>query len=742
MGLFKRKRIIAVASVIYPLGDEPDNILDVVKAGITTASIRKTSAAQAVRSSIMEGMGVKLAQGYNYARNNYYLGMPTSVPQTFLSKDDPILELLCEEHLRGVFTGNTVDVVSTTVSLDNDYDTVVRGLIFSEYDYDFYEDATFATNGSVQTGASLVLSPPMEDADHPGEVGYHLTFTNPDTSVVEIDEWYDEALFESAARVVERVIMEYTLDGGPHQTYSYESGNGDARINIFLRSLTTPASGTFPAMVLKKNNKYLDTDSFSGEPWKTSAAYLTTRSYARRMDLNVDDLMDRIRESESDSDIDYVFVQPGSLINATNREMIKYHYNYFNRIRLAMPDNKPAFDEWMSLYSFDVIGDVVDRNKAENMPAQSIRIKDPEDNAHKTVDMELAWRYISYEEKSGVLADDYVVECGPEEITISKWQSRIPIEEEFDTSKLYFRKRLTADTYAEITVCGAWHENYVYKGRSVQSSAYRAFNDPEGEYGTGFIIPLDYNVLIMLTPRERLQFAQECFHIVFNCYVSKKQKWYQTGFFKVILGIIAVVAIYFSWGAATPWVTGLYTALTVAGLSAIAATIIVALVVVTVFVGISLISQEVGEWAAEKWGPFWGALVQIGTAIALTWGVGAFTGIPFLSPTTLIGQVGLVGSYITMGMAAYTEHAYEALSEKQQAWMDYINQPNDPLEQVEDLLEEMFPDLNIAQKAILPHPETLDEFLGRTLATTEGLTGRLLMPITDMAQLTLTPRLI
>jgi hypothetical protein len=74
--------------------------------------------------------------------------------------------------------------------------------------------------------------------------------------------------------------------------------------------------------------------------------------------------------------------------------------------------------------------------------------------------------------------------------------------------------------------------------------------------------------------------------------------------------------------------------------------------------------------------------------------------------------------------------------------MDYINQPNDPLEQVNDLLEEMFPDLNIAQKAILPHPETLDEFLGRTLTTTEGLTGRLLMPITDMVQLTLTPRLI
>src|SRR5690606_12632646 len=102
---------------------------------------------QSVRDSVLNGMGVKLAQGYNYARNNYYLGMPTSVPQTFGTKDDPVLELLCEEHLAALFPGQVVDVVSTSVVMDNDYDTVVRGLIFNEYDYDFYEDETFATNG-------------------------------------------------------------------------------------------------------------------------------------------------------------------------------------------------------------------------------------------------------------------------------------------------------------------------------------------------------------------------------------------------------------------------------------------------------------------------------------------------------------------------------------------------------------------------------------------------------------------
>jgi hypothetical protein len=82
-----------------------------------------------------------------------------------------------------------------------------------------------------------------------------------------------------------------------------------------------------------------------------------------------------------------------------------------------------------------------------------------------------------------------------------------------------------------------------------------------------------------------------------------------------------------------------------------------------------------------------------------------------------------------------------ALKNEIKTWQDYATGEDNPLKQVEDLMKEMFPDLTFTQQALLPHPESMEEFLGRTLTLVDGLTGRLFTPIHDMVELTLTPRL-
>lgn len=733
MGLFSKK-ITTVSSVIYPLGEEPDAIEDVVKTAVITASLQKTSIPQAIKTSLLDGIGVKISQGFNYASRDYYAGMPNALPFTFREKSDPVLEILSDEYLTGIFSPDVIEVESTTVTYENDYQTVVRTLIFDDYSYDFYEDEAFASTGSIDVGAVLTLTGPFEDTvGHPGEVGYTLLFTNPDTSTVTINEWYDESLFTAAKETVQRVVIEYTRDGGPKETISYRHGGSDARLNLFLRTLTEPVSNTFPAMVLKRDNVYLDEPGFVG-----TNALASTRSYGRRFGINIDDMISRVRENPDEDDIDFAFIQPGTLINATNKEVVKYHFNYFNYLRLNMPDNEPVFNAWVAAHSYPAVS-VTKRNKAENAPAQSIRLADP-DNPTGSVDMEIAWRYISYSEHVGVV-DEYEVECGPQETITSRYSVKIIKSEEYDATNLYLRKALSPTTYAEICVCGLWHENYVYKGKSVQSGVWDAFNDVDGDFGSGFLIPLDYGIFLTLSPRERLQFGQECFHVIFNCYKVVKQKWYQTGIFKVILTIISIAVVYFTWGTTSAWVSGFYNTVLTATSSALVATLVTGAVMAATFVGVSFVAKEVGQWAAEKWGAFWGALVQITAAVLLTKGIGSLPGMPKLTPVNLIEQVAKASSYILMGLSAYTEHSFMALQEEQEAWQDYLNKPDDALQQVTEMMEEMFPDLNIVQKALLPNPESLDEFLGRTLTTTDGLTGRLLMPITDMVELTLTPRL-
>lgn len=750
MGLFSRKTIISVASVIYPMGEVGDGIPDVVAANVITARMQDRSVAKAVRTSILDGVGVKLTQGFNYARSKYYAGLPKGLPSNYATRDNRTLELLIEEHLRRLYPSFTVDVISNSVSYEDGFRAVMQNEVAAAYDYDWAEAETLSATGSIQVGATLEADGPYYDWEsglHLDEVLYYLTFTNPDMSVVQIEEWYPQSIFVGHEARVARVTADYTLSGSVQQTFSYRFGGDDARLNLFLRQLTNEESGTFPAIVLKRDNVYLNNNRFSGGDWKSSAQYRTSKAYGDRMKIDIDIIIEKIRENASQGDIDYAFIQPGVILASTTQVAKKYLFNYFMHLFNTHPDNKPAYDAWIAAAKFPEHS-AVKRNLAENCPAQSFRIYDP-DNQAGTVNMEIAWRYITYEEKVGSLSE-YQVQCGAQEIVVAKWHGKSAVfHEDYDVTKFFIRKPLTESTYAELCVVGLWHENYVYKGHSVQSGVWDMFNDPEGDYGTGFIIPLDYSIFLTLTPRERLQLAQEAFHLVFNCYVARKQKWYETGFFKFVLVIVSAIIIYFSWGTLTKFVAGLYAYLSAtlvvvlgATLAAAIAAVLTAIIVAVVYVGISFVAKEAGEWAAEHWGPAWGAVVQIATAVVLTYGVGQISGMPTLPPGSLVDTVLRTSSFLLTGMSAYTDYTYSALKDEITTWEQYAYGTNNPLNQVNEMMEEAFPDMTIIQQAALPHPETMEEFLGRTLGLTDALTNRLIAPIRDMVELTLTPRLL
>lgn len=756
MGLFSRETTVSVASVIYPLGEELDRIPDVVKAAVITAGLQDTSRSDAIRDSIIKGAGIKLIQGYNYASKYYYAGLPTGYPVAHLVANDPLLEMLCEEYLTDVYPASVVDVKTVSVSYASNVDTIVRQQIESAYNYDFFADAVHTAVGAVDVDASLEYVPlPQDLIGHPTESGYRLTFTNPDTTEEVIDVWYSNILFAGEDTLENRILMEVVLDSDPAFTLSYAYGGADARLNLYLRTLATPQSGTFPAIVLKKKNKYLNTDDFTGTPWATSSAYRTSKVYAQRLGLNLDDLLALVEDNPDEHKIDYAFIQPGTLLTSPNQAAQEYHFNYFHRLFLSMPDNKPAYDAWVSACSYPGIN-YVSKNLARNCPAQSVRILDP-DAASDSVNMEIAWRHITYEVKSGALATPYVVECGTQEEVNSRWRNgRVSFKtENYDVTKLYLRKRLTESTYAELVVTGLWHENYIYKNHTVQSGVWDMFNDPEGDFGTGFLIPLEYEVFLSLSARERLQLSQEAFHIIFNCYKVTKAKWYQTGIFKVVLAIVGIVVIYLSAGTLSAQVGQLYAAIVaalpvtmaLATVAAIAA-VLTALVVVGVSIGVSKVAEEAGEWAAEQWGPAWGAVVQIVTTIALSWGIGkgldASIGYS-VPPTGLAETVLSASSMILAGLSTYTDAQYAELREEQKKWTDYITSPDNPMKELERLMEEWFPEnstQDLARDALFGPKESLDQFLGRTLTLVDGLTYRLTLPISNLSELTLTPRLV
>lgn len=761
MGLFSRDTTVYVSSVMYPLGALPPEVPDLLKSAVITAGFQGNSPVDGINNAIFDGKGIKLRKAFAYARDNYYLGLPEGFPVNHINVNDPVLEALCEEYLAGIYVGHTVDVKTVSVAYSTNVDVKVRQYIETNYNYDFDEEAVHTAFGAVDVDASLEYAPlPPDPVSHAGETGYQLTFTNPDTSEEVLTFWLTTAtaFTDADLLILNRAIMEVVIDTDPAITLSYADGGPSAVLNLYLRNRAHPTSSTYPAIVLKRKNKYIDTDDFLGVPWESSDAWQTSKVYADRMGVDINEVLKLVKDNPDENKIDYAFIQPGTLINSPNQAVINYHWRYFMRLYATLPDNKPAYDDWVAACSYPTVSSV-SKNLAKNCPAQSYRIQDP-DGDRDSLDFAIAWRYMEYQEVAGVLSDTYEIECGSQILVQARHRKGRSGYKTvtYDVTPFYIRKQLNDTTYAELKIVGLWHENYVYKNETVQSAVWDVFNDPEGDFGTGFLIPLEYTLLLELSGRNQLQLAEEAYHIVFNCYKVVKEKWYQTGIFKIVMAIVAIVIIVYSWGTLTAQISSLYSTVyaTVAAavgagvsstvVAAIAASI-TALIVVGVSIGVTTLAGMAGRWAAEHWGAAWGAIVQIAATVVLMYGIGV--GMKSMGmnipPTSLPESVINIAGMTISAMSTYTEAQYAELQESMKKWNDYIANPQNPMEELERMIETFLPESymqTLAQDALFGPKESLDQFLGRTLTSVDGLTYRLTLPINYLSEITLTPRLI
>lgn len=765
MGLFSRDETIYVSSVIYPLGLELDKIPDMIEAAVIGSKMRNQSTPVAIKKTIIDGLGIKLRQAYAYAAKSYYSGLPIGLAHISNSADPDVIAALTLEYLKALYAPTAIELKSVSLVRTTNHQTIVHQQVEAEYNYDFALQRVHTSVFGLPVDSTLVLSALPDDLiNHPDAYGWRLTFTKPDTTIVTFDEWYSKTLFSADDDLIKsRLFIELSVGSGQTQTISYTEGGSDAQLNLFLSNVSTNGSGTFPGLVLKKNNRWFDEWQFhstAGSPppesvWKGTSSYKTSKVYARKLGVDIAPLITQIKENPDEGQIDYVFVQPGTKIASPNQCAHEYHWNYFNRLRLSLPDNKPLFDAW-----YEKIPTYTDPKynwitvKSVNIcPSQSISITDPE-TAGSCVNMEIAWRYMTYEEKVGTLAQPYETEVARDpdsvkEVTYGKGKGRQRIT--YDFTKFYIRKRLTESTYAELLIVGLWHENYVYKGKYVSSGVWDAFNDPDGDFGTGFLIPLEMETYLTLSGREQLQLAQEALHIVFNCYKVVKEKWYQTGFFQFVVMAVGFVLTVVSFGSLGPTVGAIYGAiqgalpatLSLAAAAAIA-TVLTAIVVAAVVVGVQYIAVEAGEWAAEQWGPVWGAIVQVVVTVALTWGIGQlgqmYLNTP-ITPMTLSQQMMSAASFIFAGLSSYTQYEMELIQEEWNKWNAGAEERESQMKQLEQLWEENFPEMKLPAQMWFAPMEKMEDWLIRTQSTTDTLVNRLIAPVEFMSEITLTPRL-
>ena len=111
--------------------------------------------------------------------------------------------------------------------------------------------------------------------------------------------------------------------------------------------------------------------------------------------------------------------------------------------------------------------------------------------------------------------------------------------------------------------------------------------------------------------RHSTQLSVSCYYIIFNCYKVVKQKWYETGWFKVVL-MVVIVVVAMATGYIDPNAVGLVGANAAVGAAAgftgtaaaMAGAVINALVA-------SMVTQILGLITTAVAGPKYGAIISV-----------------------------------------------------------------------------------------------------------------------------------
>lgn len=296
------------------------------------------------------------------------------------------------------------------------------------------------------------------------------------------------------------------------------------------------------------------------------------------------------------------------------------------------------------------------------------------------------------------------------------------------------------NTYRKLRVLGLNHNNRVYKNKSVHIDVAEAMGDAEE---SGFIIPLHTNIYRSMSLVRSTQLSTACSYLVMNSYKKVKQKWYQTGAFKIVVVVVAVVVSVFTAGAGGAGILGAYGAVGASlGFVGLAAVIVGAVAnAIAAMVLISIITKVSTALFGDKLGFI---IAAIASMVAMNVGTALSTG---TSLSTLASEmmnaqnIMQLTSSVGNGISQYINASTAATIQKAEKVMQ---QYNTDMMAINKQYEEMFG--TAGQGVIDPMQfvsmESLDSFLSRTLMTGSDIADLSLDMIGNYSDMTLNTDLV
>ncbi|EJB8489840.1 hypothetical protein MW368_003656 [Acinetobacter baumannii] len=544
----------------------------------TTTTLKEMSIVDCILQAAQNSLPTKWGKAYRNAQSgNYFYGLPKSSVLLRESKD-----------LNEVLTRMMENIAQQSVSLvygrvgEFNYFHMARQKLTTTYGWDFAKNEL--PTYSKQVGATVYLEnfqlhyPPetlddVVDDDYFAQWGYSAQAGRTQNRPQNLEAPHSLAI-ENPSAITPFVRVFYTYDqGGTTKNGSFDFGFDEydttqdmimvcyayaGNIKFFSGKFGTgefpevervfqtgETMGKFyPRLYARLNNQNLADRSH-----RDTDAYQNSQNFWNCIDVNWSEWVNELHKNMEDTDsITQTFVACMVPANSKDPDCIEYLFKYFQRLYKTRDATRTKTDQESYLSRQT---DLVCNNARDGL---TIVIED------KVYTQSLSFSNI------GLM--DYVGSIGPvgtysfELSTVldmgKGWFAR-PTE----TKVHRYKYQITEKTYRVVSVYGLAFTEYVTGGNTVVSA---------GDSDSLFV-PLDYSMTTEMTNRDYENVVAKSLHVVVNTLKVVKTKWYQTGVFKVVLFIAAVVMSVWTGGQSLT----LYTVL-IAAVQAIAISVVVSLV--------------------------------------------------------------------------------------------------------------------------------------------------------------------
>lgn len=299
-------------------------------------------------------------------------------------------------------------------------------------------------------------------------------------------------------------------------TYLYNSGSIPSL--DYLYTSQEEMGQYFPRVFARMNGRKL-----SDEEFKDTPQYKSQVGLCRNMGMNWKSWVDEVHKSVgSVGDVTQIFMTFALPANTKDQLTLKYLYEYFMALYGKLPDKfaDTSYKDLQRAY--------VEYGCKEG---QTVVIAD------KGYTQQLSFSALGYADLAGSIGEvgTFTSDLTTETVNISRYGFKVR-----STTKVHiYRKQVTSTTYREVKVYGLTTTEYVDGGHTTTAAG-----DSEN-----LLIQLDAAIDNELNVKEREFLYTKALYIVLHTVKVVKQKWYETGIFKAIMFVIAVIVSVYTNGA-------------------------------------------------------------------------------------------------------------------------------------------------------------------------------------------------